>query len=58
MRNISYAGTFDSISKILIKETDEESRFNLVTHMMNYYDDFDKILILLIKLKEGFLNRE
>jgi len=58
MRNISYAGTFDSISKILIEETDEESRFNLVTHMMNYYDDFDKILILLIKLKEGFLNRE
>jgi len=55
MGSISYTGTLDYISKILIEETDEESRFNLVAHMMNPHDDFDKILNLLIKLKEGLL---
>ena len=46
--------TLAEIKDIFIKETSETSNFNLIAHMMGITHEFDDILDLLLKLKQGF----
>ena len=54
MSKICTDQTFKYLEKVIDEETSENSSFDLVRHMMlSRHDDFDKILYLLNKLKEG-----
>ncbi|MCK5165549.1 MAG: nucleotidyl transferase AbiEii/AbiGii toxin family protein [Desulfobacula sp.] len=46
--------TLAEIKDIFMKETSETSNFNLIAHMMGITHEFDDILDLLLKLKQGF----
>jgi predicted nucleotidyltransferase len=50
--------TSAEVKNILITETSKTSKFNLIAHMMNRTYEFDDILALLLKLKQGFLEVE
>lgn len=54
MKKISCKNTLDYISNIITEETEETSRFHLAMQMMNPSYNFENILELLIKLREGF----
>lgn len=54
MSKICNHNTLAEIKAILNEETSETSNCNLVAHMMGTNHDFDDILDLLLKLKQGF----
>jgi len=58
MADICSKDAYDTLENILAGETSDGSDFNLVFHMNNLNDNFDSILILLKKLKKGFLSTE
>ncbi|MBU3952805.1 MAG: nucleotidyl transferase AbiEii/AbiGii toxin family protein [Proteobacteria bacterium] len=55
MAKICTPVTVAEVKDIFIKETSRASQFHLVAHMMNTNHEFDDILVLLLKLKKGFL---
>ena len=55
---ISNTDTFNKIKEILSSETDEQSQYRLIPDMVNVLNDFDKVLFLLNKLKQGILEME
>jgi predicted nucleotidyltransferase len=58
MAKISNTDTLNKIKEILSCETDEKSQYRLIPNMINVHNDFEKILSLLNKLKQGILERE
>ncbi len=55
---ISNTDTLDKIKEILSIETAEQSHYRLIYNMVNVHNDFDKLLFLLSKLKEGILEKK
>ncbi|MBO1225608.1 MAG: nucleotidyl transferase AbiEii/AbiGii toxin family protein [Candidatus Scalindua sediminis] len=55
---ISNTDTLDKIKEILSIETAEQSQYRLIPDMFNVHNDFDKVLLLLNKLKQGILERK
>jgi predicted nucleotidyltransferase len=55
---ISNTDTLDKIKEILSIETVEQSQYRLISNMVNVHNDFDKVLLLLNKLKQGILERK
>lgn len=53
MAKICSQDTLNNIKQILLEETEDQSKFNLVIDMMSSHNDFDETLYLLKKLKEG-----
>ncbi len=58
MAKISNTDTLNKIKEILSSETDEQSHYRLIYNMVNAHNDFEKVLSLLNKLKQGVLERE
>ena len=58
MAKISNTDTLNKIKDILSSETDEQSQYRLIPNMVNVHNDFEKILSLLNKLKQGILERK
>ncbi len=54
MAEICLPDTFAEIKSILCKETSETSNYDLIVHIMGNTFNFDEILSLLLKLKQGF----
>jgi predicted nucleotidyltransferase len=57
MAKISNADTLNKIKEILSSETDEQSQYRLIPNFVNVNNDFEKVLSLLNKLKQGILER-
>ncbi len=57
MAKISNTDTLDKIKEILSIETAEQSQYKLISNMVNVHNDFEKVLFLLNKLKQGILER-
>jgi predicted nucleotidyltransferase len=55
MAKISNTDTLNKIKEILSCETDEKSQYRLIPNMINVHNDFEKVLSLLNKLKQGVL---
>ncbi len=55
---ISNTDTLDKIKEILSIETAEQSHYRLISNMVNVHNDFEKVLFLLNKLKQGILERK
>jgi len=58
MAKISNADTLNKIKEILSSETDEQSQYRLIPNFVNVRNDFEKVLSLLNKLKQGILERK
>lgn len=58
MAKISNTDTLNKIKEILSCETDERSQYRLIPNMINVHNDFEKILFLLNKLKQGILEKK
>jgi predicted nucleotidyltransferase len=54
---ISNTDTLNKIKEILLSETAEQSHYRLISNMINVHNDFEKVLSLLNKLKQGILER-
>ena len=55
---ISNTDTLNKIKEILLSETAEQSHYRLISNIVNVHNDFEKVLSLLNKLKQGILERE
>ena len=59
MAKIANSGTLNALKRILENETRDQSQFKLVTDMVrgtpSIGDHFDKVLLLVEKLKQGLL---
>ncbi len=55
---ISNTDTLNKIKEILSSETAEQSHYRLINNMVNVHNDFEKVLFLLNKLKQGILERK
>ncbi|MDV5120919.1 MAG: hypothetical protein R2549_02510 [Candidatus Scalindua sp.] len=58
MAKISNTDTLNKIKEILSSETDEQSQYRLIPNFVNVRNDFEKVLSLLNKLKQGILERK
>ena len=58
MAKISNTDTLNKIKEILSSETDEQSQYRLMPNFVNVRNDFEKVLSLLNKLKQGILERK
>lgn len=58
MAKISNTDTLNKIKDILSSETDEKSQYKLIPDMFKVHNDFEKVMFLLDKLKQGILERE
>ena len=58
MAKISNTDTLNKIKEILSIETAEQSQYRLIPDMFNVHNDFEKVLLLLNKLKQGILERK
>ncbi len=58
MAKISNTDTLDKIREILSSETAEQSHYRLIYNMVSVHNDFEKVLRLLNKLKQGILERK
>ncbi len=54
---MSNPDTFNKIKEILSSEVAEQSHYRLINNMVNVHNDFAKVMSLLDKLKQGFLER-
>ena len=53
MAKMSNTDTLNKVKEILSGETSEHSYYKLISDMVSFHDDFDKILFLIKKLKSG-----
>ena len=58
MAKTSNTDTLNKIKEILSSETDEQSQYRLIPNMVNAHNNFEKVLFLLSKLKEGILEKK
>jgi len=58
MAKISNTDTLNKIKEIPSSETDEQSQYRLIPNFVNVRNDFEKVLSLLNKLKQGILERK
>lgn len=58
MANLSTSATLNKINEILVRETSERSNYRLISNMLKPRYDFDKILFLLNKLKQGISDKK
>jgi len=55
MARISNSDTAKAVMEILVSETEEDGRYKLVSQMASNNDRFEANMLLLEKLKQGFV---